>query len=87
MENILADLWNGNISPSERCGAHDPELKDLSRRVQENREELCEALTVQQRGVFDKYIDCSEEYTFQLMQEAFSDGFSLAVKLLMHAMV
>ena len=86
MENILADLWNGNVFPSERCGAHDPEIKELCRRVQENRGELWEGLTVQQRGVFDKYIDCSDEYTFQLMQEAFSYGFSLAVKLLTQAM-
>lgn len=86
MEKILADLWNGNIAPCEQCGAHDPEIKDLAGLMERNREALCKGLTSKQQETFDKYLDCSEEYTLRLTQNAFGDGFCLAAKLLTQAL-
>ena len=82
MQTII-DLWNGNVAPCEWCGAHDPEANHLVGLMERNRESLREGLTAAQAEIFQKYIDCSEEYLLRMLELSFSDGFCLGGKLTM----
>lgn len=79
--HTITDLWNGNIAPCERCGAHDSEVNHLIGLMERNRETLREGLTAAQIEIFQKYIDCSEEYLLRMLELAFCDGFCLGGKL------
>ena len=81
--HTIIDLWNGNIAPCEHCGAHDSDMNHLIGLMERNREALREGLTVAQMEIFQKYIDCSEEYLLRMLELAFSDGFCLGGKMVM----
>ena len=87
MSCVLTELWNGNITPCECCGVSDPEIEELITLRARNRKEIESGLSVSQKMAFQKYIDCVEEYEIRITEKAFTDGFSLAVKLLMEALV
>lgn len=82
MQTII-DLWNGNIAPCEHCGAHDPEANYLVSLMEGNRETLREGLTAAQIELFQKYIDCSEEYLLRMLELAFCDRVCIGGKLAM----
>lgn len=86
MTKTIVDLWNGNITHCEHCGAHDPELNHLIGLIERNREKLCTGLTEAQMETFQKYIDCTEEYLLRMLELAFSDGFCLGSKLSVEAL-
>ena len=82
MSNVILDLWNGNVAPCEHCGAHDQQANHLISLMERNREKLCRELTDVQAELFQKYIDCSEEYLLRMLELAFYDGFSLGANLM-----
>ena len=86
MLQTISDLWNGNIAPCEHCGSHDQEANHLIRLLERNRENLCSGLTAAQKEIFQKYIDCSEEYLLRMLELAFCDGFCIAANLLVDAL-
>ena len=77
------DLWNGNIAPIEHCGSHDALANQLIAKIERNRERLCTGLTEAQNEVFQRYMDCSEEYLLRMLELAFCDGFELGSKLML----
>ena len=81
--HTIIDLWNGNMAPCEHCGAHDSEVNHLIGLMERNREALREGLTAAQMEIFQKYIDCSEEYLLRMLELAFCDGFCLGGKMVM----
>ena len=83
MATTICELWNGNVYPAERCGAHDREAKHLSSLIERNRESLLLELTAEQKLLFQKYIDCSDEYLFRMMELSFCDGFRIGGRLMM----
>lgn len=86
MEQLIKDLWYGNISPFERCGIHDTEVKELEILKNRNFDTLCQAITPEQKILLQKYADCRDEHLFHMMESAFCEGFSLAAKLLSEAL-
>lgn len=86
MNSITERLWNGTLSPCHDCGSSDPEVKDLLDLMQRNSDALMQILSPQQQEFFQKYQDCGEEYCYLISAHAFSDGFSLAVRLMAEAM-
>ena len=82
MTQTIEDLWNGNIAPADQCGAHDPEINHLVDLMKRNKDALCAEMTANQHKLFEKYMDCSEEYALRMMERAFCDGFCLAGKLM-----
>ena len=87
MAQTITDLWNGNIAPCEHCGAHDPEVNQLICLLERNRENLNSGLTEPQKETFQKYIDCSEGYLLRMLELAFLEGFALASKLTVEALL
>lgn len=87
MKNAIIDLWNGNIAPYEHCGSHDPELNHLICLMERHHDALCEYLPASQKDIFQKYIDCSEEYQLRVLELAFCEGFCLGGKLITEALL
>jgi len=83
MATTICELWNGNIYPAERCGAHDREANHLSSLIARTRESLLAELTAEQKLLFQEYIDCSEEYLFRMMELSFCDGFRIGGRLIL----
>ena len=81
MTTATFELWNGDIAPVEHCGAHDTEANHLNCLVERNRECLLGTLSAEQKDMFQKYTDCSEEYLLRMMELAFYDGFRIGGKL------
>lgn len=86
MKQTIEDLWNGNIAPAEKCGVGDPEIENLVMLMEKHKEQLNMELGKQKKSIFEKYVDCTEEYVYLISERAFSDGFSLASKLMTEAL-
>lgn len=86
MDNLLVDLWHGEVHPSERSGADDPEIKNLVRLIEENRIRLGKALDASGKERLCAFSDCYSEYTDLVAEHAFCDGFRLACRILTAAL-
>ena len=72
---ILEDLWYGNVRPTERSIVRGSKLDNLMG-----------SLTDKQKESFEKFKDCQSEITAYLETEAFTSGFTIAVKLMVEVM-
>ena len=81
MDNLLVDLWYGQVHPSEKSGTDDPEIKNLVRLIEENRIRLDKALDANGKERLCALSDCYSEYTDFVAEHAFCDGFRLAFRL------
>lgn len=86
MKRTIEDLWNGNVTSAEHCGVGDPEIENLVTLLERHKEQLNRELGEQQKGIFEKYVDCADEYACLVCKCAFSDGFSLASRLVTEAL-
>lgn len=81
----LEDLYYGNIAPYERYirhGSREKVLKLLCR----NEESLTKNLNNRQKEIFNKFTDCQKELSGITTRQAFVDGFSLAVQIMVEIM-
>ena len=86
MKRTLENLWNGHIAPGQNSGVGDPEMERLGILLERNREMLEQVLTGEQKELLAKYTDNMEEFLYRQGVQAFSDGFSLASKLMVEAL-
>ena len=87
MKDTIRELWYGNINPVEECGADNRKIDHLLMLMEKNRINLSAELNEKQREIFQKFIDCSDEYAFHHATQAFADGFCLACRLMAEAFV
>ena len=76
----LEDLYYGNIHPYERYIKKGTNQERLVKLICQNEEELGSTLTEKQKETFEKFKDCQTE------QDAFRDGFILAVRIMVEVM-
>lgn len=82
----LENLYYGNISPCEHniiCGSRMDKLLKL---ICKNQEELISTLTEEQKQAFDKFKDCQNEFSDITARKAFTDGFILAMRIMVETM-
>ena len=82
MDNILTELWYGNVAPWEQSNRLDREYKELTELLCRNRDRLTEGLTEAQKELLDKYDDCQNELNAKTEKNAFVQGFCLGTRLL-----
>ena len=82
----IVDLWYGNINPSERCGAEDPQIRQLIALMARHQQALRGKLPEEQIQIFQKYVDCSDEYLLRMLELAFCQGVCLGEKLVTEAL-
>lgn len=78
MENILAELFYGNITPSERSYRKSGEYAHILQLVTWNEEKLTETLTEAQKETFEKFKDGISEISSMTEVTAFTFGFKEA---------
>ena len=83
---ILDDLWYGNVRPTERSIVRGSKLDNLMNILCQNEDNLMGSLTDKQKESFEKFKDCQSEITDYLETEAFTSGFTIAVKLMVEVM-
>ena len=83
---ILEDLWYGNVRPTERSIIRGGKLDKLMNILCQNEDNLMGSLTDKQKESFEKFKDCQSEITDYLETEAFTQGFIIAVKLMVEVM-
>ncbi len=84
MENILIELWRGNIQPAQ-MGGEGKDLQELSRLMAINAEKMEGMLNAEQRRRLEKYITCIHEYYDLYAEQVFCNGFRLGSKLFAQA--
>ena len=82
MDNILTELWYGNVAPWEQSNRLDREYKELTELLCRNRDRLTEGLTEAQKELLDKYDECQNELNAKTERNAFVQGFCLGTRLL-----
>ena len=82
MDNILEQLWYGNVAPWEQSNRLDREYKELTELLHRNRDKLTEGLTEAQKELLDQYDECQSELNAKTERNAFVQGFCLGTRLL-----
>lgn len=78
---MLQELWYGNVNPSVDREISDGEKK-LVELMARHQEYLISKLKDKELDAFQKYIECSNEYTSLVECQAFEIGLKLALKIL-----
>lgn len=86
MKSILEELWFGNVCPDVMMGKMNEEEKELAEYITVHHEKLNSILNDEQKEVFNKYVDCQEEYSFHSDKEIFIYGFCLGARIVFEIM-
>ena len=84
--HILEDLYNAIIVSQRRPARTGSPMHRLLTLSMKNDEQLRSMLTEEQQKQFEKCVDCSSELSMSMEYRAFSDGFCLAIKLMVEVM-
>ena len=87
MESIIAELFYGNITPSERSFRRTGEYAHIPQLVTRNEEKLTETLTEAQKETFEKFKDGTSELNGMTEVTAFTLGFKLGLRLTAEAFI
>ena len=87
MESIIAELFYGNITPSERSYRKAGGYAHILQLVTRNEENLTETLTEAQKETFEKFKDGTSELSSMAEITAFTLGFKLGLRLTAEAFV
>ena len=82
MENIINELYYGNICPVEQMGRPTPEEKEILKRIHENEEKLRAFFDEQGRAVLDAIKDDCLNAANSMGERRFREAFSLGAKLM-----
>ena len=83
---IFDELWYGNISPCERgfkLGSTYPELLGY---IVRHEEDLKKRLNDEEKEIFEKFTECTNEMYGIAEREAFVRGFTLGVRVIIELM-
>ena len=86
MDDLINELYYGNICPVEQMGRPTPEEKEILRRIHENDEKLRLTLDEQGRAVLDEIKDDCLDAASSMGERRFREAFSLGARLMMEIM-
>ena len=81
MQNIIEELWYGNICPSDGCRKTTPEVKEQMGYIADHHETLSGMLTEKQKETLEKFDDCWGELTDINEREIFVYAFKLGARI------
>lgn len=87
MENILDELWSGNICPDMDCHTNTKETKKLMQFMAEHHEKLMETLCENEREIFQKFDDCNSELADIYQREIFIYAFRLGARIMLEILI
>ena len=78
----LEELWYGNISPCERDFKRGSKYSELLGYIVRHEEDLQKRLNDEEKEIFERFVDCSNEMCCVSEREMFVQGFMLGAKLI-----
>ena len=84
--NIISELWYGNVTPLEAFGRNNPALRRVETLLLRNSVKVENLLEDEAKKQFQRYSESQTEYLVMSNEQAFRDGFCLAVKLITEAL-
>ena len=86
MDDLINELYYGNICPVEQMGRPTPEEKEILRRIHENEEKLRLTLDEHGRAVLDEIKDDYLDAASSMGERRFREAFNLGARLMMEIM-
>ncbi len=81
MENMIAELWYGNVDPRNQKGHNEGTIRRATVLAERNYERLSEGLNEEQRERLARYAQSYLELLSEESVDAFVKGFSLGMRL------
>ena len=81
MKKMIDELWDGEISPQDTLISDNQEYRELQHRQSQNKAELLEALSDEQKKLLEKFCATEIELNGISEREAFTAGFKIAMRL------
>ena len=85
MKDTLKDLWYGNVAPQSNEHIHAEEIKELAAYLEKHRSDINNMLDGAGKESLQKLADCYDEILLLENENAFAQGFSLAVRILLES--
>lgn len=82
MENLINELYYGDLCPVKQMGRPTPEEKENLRRIHENEKKLRATLDEQKRTALDAIKDNCLDVASSMGERRFREAFSLGAKLM-----
>ena len=86
MQNILEELWYGNICPNSDYFKITKETRELMRDLSDHHSNLISILNDDQRDIFEKFNECnvqlSDVYERKIFEYAFKLGARIAIEVM-----
>ena len=82
MENLINELYYGNVRPVEQMGGATSEEKEILKRIHENEEKLLAALDKQEKAILDTIKDDCFTVSASMGERRFREAFSLGARLM-----
>ena len=83
MDNLINELYYGNLCPVEQMGRPTPEEREILKRIHENEEKLRAILDEQERSILDVIKDDCLNVASSMGERRFREAFSLGARLMM----
>ena len=80
MNSIINELWRGNLIPQDDTLTNSDEMKELLGYIARHHKALEESLSDEQKEIFDKFHDCSNEYMSLSEAAIFEYAFKLGMR-------
>lgn len=86
MQKILEELWYGNLCPIENYRESCEQMSDLTEYIKRHRNDLKATMSDEQKAIFEKLDDCSDELDNMSQREIFAYGFRLGARIAFEVM-
>ncbi len=86
MENVIKELWHGNIAPQSDSRNNSPEMKQLMEYMARHHDDLLKSMTDEQKEILEKFDDCWSEYASYAEEAIFEYAFKLGMKIAMEVL-
>ena len=80
MKKMIDEIWDGDISPQDNLISDNQEYRELQHRQSQNKAELLEALSDEQKELLEKFCATEIELNGISEREAFTAGFKIAMR-------
>lgn len=84
--NILEDLYYGNINPCEREFKKGSTYSQLLGYIVRHQQDLQKRMNDEEKEVFEKFTECTNEMYSMTEREAFVSGFTLGARIIIDVM-
>ena len=85
--SIIDELWYGNISPCERDFKKGSKYSELLGYIVRHEEDLQKRLNEEEKEIFEKFTEFTNEMYSIAEREAFVRGFTLGAKIIIEVMI